>query len=123
MRAPDDRRVGGRDVAVAVQVLELDPAGARAVVPVRGGIERVGVVAVCHQAVKRPDWLAYHVDHGILLTQRLRPDEGRGPEVVDLDDLVPIVAAVEGNAPQRSRGGGAPVADGKIDAAVSHLPD
>src|SRR2546422_3056584 len=51
--APDDRPVSAGDRAVAVQVLELDAAGARAVVPERGGIERVSVVAVRHQAVKR----------------------------------------------------------------------
>ena len=123
MGAPDDSPVSAGDRAVAVQVLELDPAGARAVVPERGGIERVFVVAVRHQAVKRTDRLAEHVDHGILFPQRDRPGEGLRPEVVDLEDLVRIVAAVEAHAPQGSRAGAAAVADGKIDALVSHPPD
>src|SRR2546425_4379558 len=58
MRAPDDGPVGAGDRAVPVQVFELDPAGARAVVPERGRIQRVSIVAVRHQAVKRPDRLA-----------------------------------------------------------------
>ena len=123
MRAADDGAVGTADGAVAVQILELDPAGARPVGPERRRVRGVTVVPLRDQTVKRADRLADHVDHRVLLAQRDRPREGLRPQVVDLEDLVLIVAAVERDAPQRPRPDRVVIADREVDAGVAHLPD
>src|SRR2546423_10122878 len=131
MRAADDRLVVRVELAVAVQIPELDPAGTRTVVPALpsqvpiatvGGVGRVRIKPVRDEAVERADRLADLVDDLIAEPGRDRTEE-RLRHAIDADDLVLVVAAVEIHAPQRALAQRTPVADGEVDAAVAHLPD
>src|SRR5438477_4734204 len=123
MRAADDRPVGPADRAVTIQVLELDTTGARAVIPERCRVGGILVIAFRDETVERADRIPDHVDHGVLLTQRDGSGERLRPQVVDLENLVLIVAAVERYAPQRPRADRVVIAERDVDAGIAHLAD
>src|SRR5207253_2968431 len=84
MGTADDRAVGRGDMVVPIHVLELDPAGTSAIGPALpqrvsaaalGGVQRIPIVAIRHQAIERPDRITHLVDEGILFAGVYRTEE------------------------------------------------
>src|SRR5947199_5039980 len=91
----------------------------------RGGVHGRGVIPVRHLAIEGADRLADNVDDRIPNTS----DMGTagtlkaGELAIDRQDLVTIMAAIEGCAPDLTATHGAAVGDGEIESLVAHLAD
>src|SRR6185295_8775984 len=120
MRTADDCPIGEVNRAVVVDVPELDPAGTRPGAPIGSGVQGIQVETVRYESIERPDGMADHVDRRVLPAQRNGPEKSLTPDVVDAEDRVPVVAAAEARA-EHGRAA-RPVAEGEVDAVVSHLP-
>src|SRR5205809_641918 len=91
----------------------------------RGGVYGRGVIPVRHLAIEGADRLADHVDDRIPNTSDLGTAGTlkAGELAIDRQDLVPIMAAIEGRAPDLTATHGAAVGDGEIESLVAHLAD
>src|SRR5207247_8725947 len=91
----------------------------------RGGVHGRAVIPVRHLAIEGADRLADHVDDRIPNTSDLGTAGTlkAGELAIDRQDLVPIVAAIEGRAPDLIATHGAAVGDGEIESLVAHLAD
>src|SRR6266487_6349327 len=89
-----------------------------------GGVRRVPIVAIRHQAIERSDRIAHLVDDGILLTGGyLGGTEEIRRRSIELDDLILVMTAVEGHVPELALAQVAGIAERKLDALVVHLAD
>src|SRR5437870_12410235 len=91
----------------------------------RGGVHGRGVIPVRHLAIEGADRLADHVDDRIPNTTDLGTAGTlkAGELAIDRQDLVPIMAAIEGRAPDLTATHGAAVGHGETESLVAHLAD
>src|SRR5205807_4973630 len=75
------------------------------------------------QTIKGPDRGADLVDDVVRQACGIGTEEGQRPRIVEAEDRVLVVTAVEVHAVRGLLTQRAPVADGEIDAAVSHRAD
>src|SRR5438093_10177430 len=137
MGTADDGEVVPGHHPVAVHVAELEPAGRFPILVLRGGIARGGPggrvelrdfrgareVAVRLVPIERPDRIADLVDDMVREARGIGTEERQRPLVVEADDLVLVMSAVEGRAPRRLLAQRSPVANGEIDAGVLYRSD
>src|SRR6185369_8919522 len=98
MRDADHRLVVRRDLSVAVHVAELDATRRGARLPGRIGFGLRLEVTVCDVPVEGTDRLANLVDDLVAVPGRHRAVE-EVLDTVDLQDLVLVVAALQGRVP------------------------